>query len=513
VVASLVMRPSLLVAGVFVVGCHSSPPKLNGGAGRDGATATAESVLTRNGHETRDAFFIQPTLTKAAAARFAPDANFEAPFTGVLYGAPLYMENGPGGKGAFFVATTNNDVTALDEATGRTLWMHNIGAAPGKTGAGCGNVAPTGITSTPVIDAASRTIFVAGAIGDANGIMRHEVHALGVDDGLEKPGWPVNVSAMTGPGAVTFNSPPQNQRSALSLVRGILYVPYGGHAGDCGDYRGWVVAVDITKPARPAAWVTGGVGEAIWAAGGMASDGDGVFAVTGNNIRGATAHADSEEVVHVTGMGQVDRATGIFFPGTWRAMDQVDADFGSSSPVVIHVPGATPSSLLAAVTKNGHFYLLDAATLGGMDGQLVHLNVAPPETAMSIRAALAAYTSTTGVHVVFNAANTSAYCPPTSKHLGLVSILVGAAAPPTGTIAWCSAGGDGSPAATSTDGTNDTVVWHMNGTTLTGDDGDTGDVIYSGGACTGVPAWSTPIAVKGHIIVGGANHLCSWSPQ
>jgi hypothetical protein len=48
---------------------------------------------------------------------------------------------------------------------------------------------------------------------------------------------------------------------------------------------------------------------------------------------------------------------------------------------------------------------------------------------------------------------------------------------------------------------------------LYGVDGENGTVIYKGGTCTGVRQWTTPIAVKGHVIVGGDGHLCSWSPQ
>ena len=42
--------------------------------------------------------------------------------------------------------------------------------------------------------------------------------------------------------------------------------------------------------------------------------GNGVFVTTGNNLAGATTHADSEEVARVTGLGAVDRATGVFYP-------------------------------------------------------------------------------------------------------------------------------------------------------------------------------------------------------
>ena len=114
----------------------------------------------------------------------------------------------------------------------------------------------------------ARTIYVAGAIGNATTITAHQIHALSVDDGAERAGWPVDVSTITGRAAPRSSASPQNQRSALSLVGGILYVAYGGHNGDCGNYRGWVVAVDTANPTKRGAWATGGTrGEAIWAAG------------------------------------------------------------------------------------------------------------------------------------------------------------------------------------------------------------------------------------------------------
>ena len=494
---------SVVTAGSLAIACWSCS------GGKTGAGATTASVLTRNNHETRDGFFIQPTLTKALAAKMAPDATFKATFDGPMWASPLYLENGPKGKGAFIVAATNNNVYALDETTGAQDWMYNMGPAPAKTGVPCGNVAPVGITSTPVIDGASRTIYVAGGIGDMNGIMRHVVDAIDAETGLEKTGWPVNVSAMTGTGNLAFNTQAQNQRSALSLVNGTLYVAYGGHDGDCGTYHGWVISIDTTKPTQAAAWATGGVGEAIWAAGGMASAGDGVFAVTGNSITGAATHADSEEVVHVTGMAQVNRTTGIFYPGSWRSMDGTDADFGSSSPVAVSLGAQT---VIAAVTKNGMFFLLDPANLGGMDGQLAKIDIAPETIPMSARAALAGYTSNTGVHVVMNAGNTMMYCPMGTKNTGMISIALAAGAKPSASVAWCTGGGETSPIATSTDGKNETIVWFYDGG-LNAVDGDTGATIYAGGTCNGLHQFSSPIAVKGRIIVGGDGNLCSWSSQ
>ena len=127
---------------------------------------------------------------------------------------------------------------------------------------------------------------------------------------------------------------------------------------------------------------------------------------------------------------------------------------------------------------------------------------------MSIKAAQAAYTSTTGVHVVMNASNTM--CPPGTNG-GIISVLVGPGAPPSARVAWCAGGGDASPIATSTDGKNDTIVWSYNGA-LKGYDGDTGAAVASPmGNCNGVRQWTSPIAVKGRIVVGADGKLCSWS--
>ncbi len=67
------------------------------------------------------------------------------------------------------------------------------------------------------------------------------------------------------------------------------------------------------------------------------------------------------------------------------------------------------------------------------------------------------------------------------------------------------------PIATTTDGTNEAIVWFMSGGALRGVDGDSGAPIFSGGgSCTGVRQWTSPIGVKNRIVAGGDGHLCSW---
>src|SRR6186713_360142 len=76
-------------------------------------TRTSASVLERNGGPTRESHWVQPTLTKATAAKMTLDADFRATFQGNMYASPLYIEHGPGGKGAFIAVSTDNVVTAL----------------------------------------------------------------------------------------------------------------------------------------------------------------------------------------------------------------------------------------------------------------------------------------------------------------------------------------------------------------------------------------------------------------
>ena len=63
-------------------------------------------------------------------------------------------------------------------------------------------------------------------------------------------------------------------------------------------------------------------------------------------------------------------------------------------------------------------------------------------------------------------------------------------------------------------GKADAIVWYVNAGSLVGVDGDTGESVFDGaGTCSGVQRWTSPIAVKGRIVVGGNGQLCSWAPQ
>jgi len=494
-----------------------------GMAGSGGAPPVNQSdnVLQRNNNASRDGLFVQSKFTKTAVATMAADATFNtgAKFTGNMWASPLYLAPASaGGKGLFFAVTTGNDVIAIDETSGATVWTKSIGTPAQANGVSCGNIHPLGILSTPVIDEKSRTIYVAGAVGNASTIQKHVIMAYNADDGSEKAGWPVDTTGLTS-GSVTFTAPPQNQRSALSLVDGKLYVGYGGHIGDCGAYHGWIVAVDTTDPTKKAGWATLGQGEAIWAAGGWASDGTAIYPVTGNHTGSSGGDSrttsDSEAVVRVTGMASVTRSDqNMYYPTTWKTMDSTDADLGGSNSVLLSIAGASPANYIAAVAKDGNMYLLNPANLGGMNGHVLTFKVSSGG-AMAVKTSPTAFKTAKGTHYVFST-DSGAVCPGGGGGKSIVSVLLkaGTDGKPTATPEWCAplTGAVTAPISTTTDGTAHPLVWFVDSGQLTAVDGEDGTKVFTASdTCSGVRQWTSPIATKGRVVIGGDTHLCSYS--
>jgi hypothetical protein len=111
--------------------------------------SAAPAVLEHHAGPRRNGRYVQPTLTRAAAATMQLDPSFGGIVKGNVYAQPLYVADGPGGRGTFFVATEDNELDAIDEATGARVWTRTLGPATPRTGAGCGNVSPLGVTGTP----------------------------------------------------------------------------------------------------------------------------------------------------------------------------------------------------------------------------------------------------------------------------------------------------------------------------------------------------------------------------
>src|SRR5436190_8032905 len=281
------------------------------------------NVVQEHNNLSRDGLYIDPAFTPSAAANLTRDLNFDGTISGNVYAQPLYIEGGP--SGAMIIAVTeSNNVYALNATTGTVIWQRNLGPAV-TSGLPCGNINPLGITGTPVVDLASRSLFLDAMIDGA--IKKHFICSLNVDTGATKPGWPVDVNATATYNGISFTSLVQNERGALALVNGRVYVAYSGHAGDCGTYRGWVVGVDINNPLNVMAWATTAIGGGIWGHGGVASDGTNMFVVTGNTVNTGGNWKGGEAIIRLqAGPVWTGQPTDYWAPANWFSLDGTDTD-------------------------------------------------------------------------------------------------------------------------------------------------------------------------------------------
>ncbi len=468
----------------------------------------AVNVTQHHNHDSRDGLFIDSAFTPALAAGLKRDPAFDGSITGNVYAQPLYIEGGPGGRAMVIAVTESNNVYALDAVRGSVLWWTNVGPAVPAGVLPCGNITPVGITGTPVVDLPSRALFFDAMIQDTGtGVPAHFIFSLNVDTGSLNPGWPVAVDGNAQFEGTPFDSLAQGQRGALVIAGNTLYVPYGGLFDDCVTYYGWVVGVPLANPANMMAWATAAQGGGAWAVGGLATDGTDVFVATGNTM-GATSWSGGEAIIRLLpDLSLPDGTMNYWAPTNWSALDDGDLDLGGSGPLLVDVPGATPSQLVAAFGKDGNVYLLDRANLGGVTQPLAQAHL----TDSTIIQAAAACRPPRDLTWCLCVANGS-----------LCSLRIGAANPPTITSAWCVSEGSGgkgrgSPFVTSTDGTNNVIVWGIGSEgdqRLHGFDGDTGTNIFTGGGTSelmaGTRRFNTGIAARGHIYVANNNKVYSF---
>src|SRR6266545_2840508 len=270
---------------------------------------------------------------------------WNTPLDGAVYAEPLVV------AGHIIVATENNSLYSLNADTGKVEWQTNIGNPATRSELSCGNIDPLGITGTPVYDSSSGLIF---AVAEVSG----PAHLL------------VGVDARTGEIKVRRSADmagmepaPHQQRAALALSQGMVYIAYGGLFGDCGNYLGTVIASstdgsgDLLSFQVPTQRRAG-----IWAPAGPAIDANGRLYVSvgnGSEILGDWDHSDS--VLRLSPTLQLEDG---FAPKEWRQDNATDADLGSLSPVLL------PDNVVFIAGKSGTGYTLHANALGGVGGQL-----------------------------------------------------------------------------------------------------------------------------------------------
>lgn len=300
---------------------------------------------------------------------------WSAPVEGAIYAQPLVAGGVPVrglSRTVVYVVTARDLIYAFDSADGSRLWGPvPLGAPVSRASLPCGNIDPVGITSTPVIDRASSTLYVVGLATPDDGRTKvYQLAALDLASGAERRGYPAVIAPPVTSG-LRFDPGVQQQRAALTLLRGIVYVPFGGYFGDCGDYHGWVVGVPGAQPGSQQAFVTPTHREGgIWATGGLAADAAGnLYAASGNSDSQGTVDLGNS-VIRLTTLPTLafsGRPADFFAPSNFAALNDTDTDLGSSAPLVLPPqPGSSTPDLVFIAGKQGVGYLINRAAMGGV---------------------------------------------------------------------------------------------------------------------------------------------------
>jgi hypothetical protein len=316
---------------------------------------------------------------------------FSYPVDGHIFAQPLYVEGvqipGIGTRNVIYVATEHDSVYAFD-ADGKSpgqLWhvnfldpQHGVNsvACPQEPESCISIGAEVGITSTPVIDPSSGTLYVCAFTNVNEYTWVHKLHALDITTGAEKFGGPVLIQAsISGSGygsvngTVAFQAYYQLQRSGLLLLNGTVYIAFSSF-GDSGPYHGWLLGYDAKTLQQVAVFNTtpDGYQGAIWQSGGApAADADGnIFLATANGLFDASSGGRDygDSVIKLGRVGNDFIVADYFTPFNQAILDVNDYDLGSGGVVLLPDQSGPLSHLLVSAGKEGRLYLLNRDNLG-----------------------------------------------------------------------------------------------------------------------------------------------------
>lgn len=298
----------------------------------------------------------------------------------VVPGVNITQGSNQGTHDVVYVVTDNDTAYAIDANSGVILLSNHLGT-PVPSPIGCrGNGPHLGITSTPVIDTASGTLYLMAYLRDGTAAV-YRLYALDIGSLVNKV-TPVVVTAshtLTDGMSFVFNATYQRQRPALLEANGNIYAAFGSFCDLNGSLsRGWVLGWNTSTLAPLAAnqlidTQTTSPDDAflssIWMSGyGLAADDSGnVLFVTGNSDHSGTTYDGvtniQESVVKVA--PDLSAIVDLFTPSNWQSLDESDIDFGSGGVMVLpDQPGSLPD-LAVAAGKIGTLFLMNEDDLGG----------------------------------------------------------------------------------------------------------------------------------------------------
>jgi polyvinyl alcohol dehydrogenase (cytochrome) len=282
---------------------------------------------------------------------------------GAVYAQPLVVGN------VVIAATENDSVYALNKSTGKVVWHHHLGTpVPQSALNGCGDIFPLGITGTPVYDRANGLVYV---VAETTPGYQHTLFGLSITNGAVKVKREVLITSAE-------NSPEYNQqRPALAITDGRVYVSFGGLFGNCGPHIGSVVGVPLSGKGALVSYFTPTARQgAVWGTAGPVLGPGGDFWVgIANGESTAPPYDGSDSVIRLT---PTLKRIGLFAPSTWASDNANDLDLGSTQPVL------AAGNATFIMGKRGVGYLLNTLHLGGIGGQLAEQAICVAKGAASV---------------------------------------------------------------------------------------------------------------------------------
>jgi outer membrane protein assembly factor BamB len=277
-----------------------------------------------------------PTMPPAGALtvlkRFSLDGN--------VYASPIVI------NGRAVVATENDTVYAVQG--GKVVWRRHLGTPAPQSQLPCGNIFPLGITGTPTYR--NGRVYVSTELASPP---RHELVALRLSTGTVA--WRHNLDL------AGVDRAAMQERGALIVAGGRVWVPFGGLAGDCGSYKGRIVGVPLDGSGRAIAYTVPTDREAgIWAPAGPVLSGRNLIVAVGNGAATGSPYDKSDSILKISTSAKLRQ---YFAPTSWPSDNSSDLDLGSQGPAIV------AGKWVFADGKRGTAYVLRLGHLGGVGGQ------------------------------------------------------------------------------------------------------------------------------------------------
>jgi hypothetical protein len=390
---------TLVALTLFALGAISASAQVN--------VLTYHNDIGRTGANTNETILTPANVNSTTFGKL-----FSYSVDGYAYAQPLYFANLTMGAGTpqagtvhnvFFIETENDSVYAFDAdsnggANASPLWHVSLidaahGAGSGETPVAnsilsTADIVPQiGITGTPVIDPATKTMYVVAKSTVSNATFIQRLHALDITTGQEKFGGPILLAAQVNGngngstnGNLKFDAKWENNRPGLLLLNGIVYIGFGSH-GDNGAWHGWLLAYNAATLQQTGAYCTtpNGQGSGIWHGGAaLAADVPDpvnhpfgrMFVATGNGTYDATTPYSNnmdfgDDILRYDLTNGAFTIQDSFTPSNQAALNGADRDLGSGGVVLLPDQTGAHTRELVQVGKSGTIFVVDRDAMGG----------------------------------------------------------------------------------------------------------------------------------------------------